>query len=213
MPSFRGFLPRLDFTPILFVSLIFGLLIVPVAVCAQDTSAASANQNNSASSSGGAAGAGAQSNALAGQNPDRAKALELFKDGKCEDALPMFQSLAAATPNDPLIQEGLGACLVAHAATLPDADARRQVRIAARGALLRAKALGDNSNYLNLVLPKLPEDGSEPAYSSRQDVDNAIRSAEAAFSKGDMDGALAGYQQVLQLDPQNYLAMLYSGDV
>lgn len=209
MPSFRGFAPRFNFTPILFLAPVFGLIAMPRAVPAQDTSAASANQNNSASP----AGAGAQSNALAGQNTDRARALELFKDGKYEDALPLFQSLAAANPNDPLIQEDLGACLLGHSATLPDAESRRQVRIAARGALMRAKALGDNSNYLKVVLPQLPEDGGGDAYSSRQDVDNAMRSAEAAFSKGDMDGALSGYQQVLQLDPQNYLAMLYSGDV
>jgi tetratricopeptide (TPR) repeat protein len=217
MPSFRGFAPRLNFLQILFLALVFGSIAIPRIARAQDSSSAPASQSNSANSANqGARNAAAptpQNGAAASQDPDRATAIQSFKDGKYEDALPLLQSQAAAHPGDPMIQEMLGGALLAHSVTLQDPEARRQVRIAARGALLRAKALGDSSNYINVVLPQLPEDGGGDAYSPRQDVDNAMRAAEAAFGKGDMDGALAGYQQVLRLDPQNYLAMLYSGDV
>jgi tetratricopeptide (TPR) repeat protein len=220
MPSFRDFAPRLNFLHILLLATFWGSIVCPRIVCAQDSSAApgpagQSDSENPANQGGGAnaAGAGAQNGVNASQDPNRAKAIQLFKNGNYEDALPLLLSQASVHPDDPMIQELLGGALLEHAATLPDPEARRQARIAARGALLRAKALGDNSNYINIVLPNLPADGGGSPYSARADVDNAMRAAEAAFSKGDMDGALAGYQQVLKLDPQNYMALLFSGDV
>jgi tetratricopeptide (TPR) repeat protein len=59
----------------------------------------------------------------------------------------------------------------------------------------------------------LPEDGSEPLFSSRPDVNEAMKGAEADFGRGDLDKAREGYLRVLLLDPGNYEAALFEGDV
>lgn len=144
---------------------------------------------------------------------DRKKALELYQQSRLEDALPLFERLSAVRTNDPVVFEALGACLFAHAVNLPDPEARKATRVRARQAFLKAKELGDHSNYLVAMLDQIPEDGGDPVYSSRKDVDDAMRAAEAAYGRGDFADALAGYSHVLTMDPKNYEAALFSGDV
>ncbi len=143
----------------------------------------------------------------------RQKAIELFQQNKYEEALPLFEDLTVSRPDDSTLQEFLGGCLFAHSVGLKDPEARRQFRLRARQAFLRAKELGDHSNYLTIELSGIPEDGSESPYSTRAEVDSAMREAEATFSRGDFPGAIAGYQQVLKIDPNNYEAALFIGDV
>ena len=71
--------------------------------------------------------------------------------------------------------------------------------------------MGDNSNLLRVVLESSP--GTAPKFSDRKEVDDVMREGESAFSKGDFKGALAAYERVLNLDPNNYEAALFSGDV
>lgn len=144
---------------------------------------------------------------------ERQKAIDLFQQNKFEEALPLFEELALARPNDAAVEEMLGGCLVAHAVNLPDAEQRRQTRLRARKAFLRAQELGDKSGYVTVALAQIPEDGADVVYSPRAEVDSAMREAEAAFSRGDFPGAIAGYAQVLKLDPSNYDATLFTGDV
>ena len=72
--------------------------------------------------------------------------------------------------------------------------------------------MGDKSQILQVMLES-PEDGSEVAFSQRKDVDNAMKAAEADFARGDLDKARLDYEGVLLLDPNNYEAALFSGDV
>jgi tetratricopeptide (TPR) repeat protein len=138
--------------------------------------------------------------------------MKLYDQNHYEDALPLFEQLTTVYPKDMVLQERLGMCLAAHAISLTDPDARRQTRLKARQAFLRAKELGDNSNLLQTALSQLPEDGSETPYSNKKEVDDAMRAAETAFGRGDLAGAIAGYTEVLRLDPQNYQAAAFSGD-
>jgi tetratricopeptide (TPR) repeat protein len=143
----------------------------------------------------------------------RQKAIDLFKQNRFEEALPLLEDLTVSRPNDALLQEDLGACLMGHAVNLSDPVLRRETRVRARKAFLRAKELGDNSNYLAIALSGIPEDGGDYSFSDRKEVDSAMRAAEGAFSRGDFPGAIAGYAQVLTLDPNNYAAALFTGDV
>jgi tetratricopeptide (TPR) repeat protein len=147
------------------------------------------------------------------EEQDRKEALQLYQQNRLEDALPLLEQLSTVRTNDPAIFEALGACLFAHAVNLPDPEARKAMRVRARKAFLRAKELGDRSNYLVVALDQIPEDGGDPVYSSRKDVDDAMRAAEAAYGRGDFADALAGYTRVLVMDPKNYDAALFSGDV
>jgi len=139
------------------------------------------------------------------------QAVELYKEGKFEDALPIYQKLHAAKPDDLVVLEGLAFCTLTHAQTLTDPVARKAERVKARQFVTQAQAAGDTSSLLK-ILTDIPEDGSESPFSSRADVDAFMQEGEATFVKGDLDGAIASYQQALALDPKQYSAALFIGD-
>ena len=143
----------------------------------------------------------------------RNRALLLWQQNDYAGALPLLDKLAAAHPADGVVLERLGGALAGSAQQVADAETRKKVLLRARSMLLRAKELGDNSNYLNVMLEKLPESGEVPAFSTRKEVDDALREGEAAFGKSDFAGAIAAYQRAYQLDPNDYHAALFTGDV
>ena len=145
-------------------------------------------------------------------DPERQHAVDLFKSGKFVEAMPLFEKLAADHPADAAIKEGWAFSVMSYAATLSDPELRKKARARARSIALQAKQLGDNSSLLQVVL-ELPEDGSEPPFSDRKEVDAAMKAAEADFVRGDFDKARDGYLRVLMLDPNNYEAALFIGDV
>jgi TolA-binding protein len=145
-------------------------------------------------------------------DPERQHATELFKSGKFVEAMPLFEQLAADHPTDAAIKEGWAFSVMGYAATLSDPELRRKARIRARNIALQAQQLGDNSSLLQVVLG-LPEDGSEGVFSERKEVDDAMKAAEADFVRGDYDKAQNGYLHVLMLDPNNYEAAVFMGDV
>ena len=154
---------------------------------------------------------------FASQAPDelamlKQQAIDLYKQGKFDDALPLFVKLDAAKPGDPQFLEALSFCTLQHAATLTDPVARQSERVKSRKLADQAKAAGDDSNLLKLILD-VPEDGSEASFSSRADVDQMMKAGEAAFAKGDFDTAIENYQRALALDPKQYNAALFLGDV
>ncbi len=147
------------------------------------------------------------------QPDERATAIDLYKKAEYLQALPLFEELVSLNPNDALLHEGLGSCLVQKAATLPQIEERRQMRIRARRELSEALRLGDDSQIVQVLLRMLPEDGSDPTFSDRQDVDAAMKEGEAAFAQSDFDAAESAYQRALLLDPKQYFAALFIGDV
>jgi tetratricopeptide (TPR) repeat protein len=145
-------------------------------------------------------------------DPDRRHAFEVYESGKMVEAMPLLEKVAADHPSDPVVMERWAYSIVSYAATLPDPDTRKKARARGRQIALKAKTLGDDSPILQLML-EIPEDGSEPTFSNRKDVDDAMRAAEADFARGDLEKARAGYLQALLLDPNNYEATLFIGDV
>ena len=143
---------------------------------------------------------------------ERAHAHELFMSGKFVEAMPLLEKLASDRPSDAAVKEWWAFSMMTYAATLPDPEMRKKARARARRIGFEAKKLGDNSNLLQVVLD-VPEDGSEPTFSNRKDVDDAMKAAEADFARGDLDLARQGYLQALLLDPGNYEAALFIGDV
>jgi tetratricopeptide (TPR) repeat protein len=150
--------------------------------------------------------------APAKDDPERQHALELYRSGKFVEAMPLLEKCAADHPSDVVIKEAWAYSVVEYAATLSDPELRKKARVRGRAIALEAKQLGDGSDLLQLML-QLPEDGSEPKFSDRKDVDDAMKAAEADFARGDMDKARDGYLRVLLLEPNNYDAALFIGDV
>lgn len=140
----------------------------------------------------------------------RRQAVELFRQDKHLEALPLFEDLAKANPKDSGVLVGLGACLVSQAATIDDENVAAKVRVRARKILLQARELGDNSTLTLNLLQLLPEDGI--IHYSQDPADVAMRDGEAAFSRRDFDQAIQAYSRALELNPKNYSAALYIGD-
>src|SRR4029077_10930688 len=145
-------------------------------------------------------------------DPERSHAIELYRQGKFVDAMPLFEKLVANHPSDYGVREGWAWCIFQYSATLPDPEDRKKARVRARAIAMQAKNLGDNSQLLQTMLEQ-PEDGSGPTFSDRKEVDETIKAAEADFARGDLDKAREGYLRAFLLDSNNYDAALFTGDV
>ena len=146
-------------------------------------------------------------------DPERKHALEVYKDGKMVEAMPLFEKLAATYPKDLVVWECWGVSTLGYSQTLDDPDLRKKARVRARTVLLKAKDLGDNSNLLQTLLGMLPEDGGNVTFSPSKEVNGVMQHAEADFARGDLDKARDGYIQASLLDPNLYEAALFTGDV
>jgi len=144
----------------------------------------------------------------------RQKASELFEQGKRLEALPLLEELVRTNPNDSPMLVALAACLIEHAATLPDQEGGGRERLRARELLDRAWDLGNHSTLamnLSQLLKQLPENGGIK-FSDNPQVEQAMRAGEAAFSRRDFNEALKDYSKALELEPGNYSAALFIGN-
>lgn len=143
----------------------------------------------------------------------RNRAFELWDRQNPVGALPYLEKLATMRPDDTLVLIRLGHSLLSSTASMEDTEVRKQTVLRARSLLLRAKELGAQSNLMEVLLEKIPENGELSEFSTRKEVDEAMREGEAAFSRSDFAAALAAYARALELDPNNYYATLFTGDV
>jgi tetratricopeptide (TPR) repeat protein len=127
-------------------------------------------------------------------------------------ALPLYEDLHTQRPTNNKYREQLAVCLMAKAIRVPPAESVA-IQNRAHALLLEAKAAGDNSNFLQILLEKTPD------HVSLKDVPTTVTSAqkllgkaETAFSSGDMKSALDLYKQAAETDPKMYEAPLYAGD-
>ncbi len=153
-----------------------------------------------------------------GQKPamaqKREKAEELFAAHRLTEALPLLEELAEANPEDARLQFQLGFALLAQVMHAEKLEERTGLRIRARKAFVNARELGDESELVKALIESIPIDGTENLEYSKNPIADAImRQAEMYFTSGKMKEALEAYQQTLIVDPKNYHAALFSGDV
>jgi len=129
-------------------------------------------------------------------------------------ALPVLEKLLVYEPNNPDLYFYLGFAELAKGQITAGSGERKDLRIRARNTFLRAKELGNTQTVLDALIQSLPLDGSDgPAFTQNKEANDLMNQAEASFSQGKLDDALAGYRKALQLDPKLYHAALFSGDV
>src|ERR1700730_7540274 len=145
---------------------------------------------------------------------ERKRAFQFFKDANYTEALPVFEKLAVAAPNDREVVETLGFLVLGQAIYLQDPEARKRARLRARELLTRAEKMGAEDALLKTMLAAIPPNGGDDiSFSTKKEVDEAMREGEAAFAKGDYTKAAEMYQQALLFDPKLYTAALFTGDV
>jgi len=142
------------------------------------------------------------------------QATALLKENKYTEALPILEKIAAAEPNDGETQFFLAFALIGQATNTKDNAARKALRVRARQAFVKAKALNYDEPKIDAMILGLPEDGSDsPGFTSNAKANQLMEEGEALFSQGKPDEALKKYQEALELDPKLYHAALFSGDI
>jgi tetratricopeptide (TPR) repeat protein len=145
---------------------------------------------------------------------ERRRAFELLDESKMVEALPILEKLATRNPQDKEVQFVLGFCLFARSRDITDPVLHKQERLRARSYLVRAKEMGVTEPVLEQLLATIPPDGGEAAkFSTKPEVEAAMNEGESAYTRGDLDKALAAYSRALQLDPKLYEAALFAGDM
>lgn len=148
---------------------------------------------------------------------ERKRAFQLVEENKFPDALPVLEKLAAAKPDDAGVLERLSLSLIALAGTSKKSpELVRNDLVRARALAEKSRQLGNDSQIIEMILEKIPANIpnfplDEPKKQSP--AEEALMDAEADFSKGNLEKALAGYEKAAQLDPKLYEAPLYIGDV
>ena len=144
------------------------------------------------------------------QDDEAARANVLFQAGKRPEALPLYEDLAQAHPNEQLYAERLADCLGAEAVQLSDPAKIKAVRIREREAAKRAVALGDTAEFVRQMANLDPD---QPLYSGIISPAKALLTeAEKAYTAGDFPAAMAKYTAAAEADPHLYEAPLYAGD-
>src|SRR2546423_887150 len=150
------------------------------------------------------------------QSPDpklRQQAIDVYELNNFVAALPLLEKAAEAYPDDLVILSRLGFALYANSTDEKDPATRQKVRDRARSILLKSQSLGDDSNLTRMALDTLSNpDASQIPFSNIRTAEAAIREGESAFTRGDMDKAIAAYKRALDADPNLYDAALYAGD-
>ncbi|HET9366123.1 MAG TPA: tetratricopeptide repeat protein [Candidatus Angelobacter sp.] len=142
------------------------------------------------------------------------KAIELTDRENYVEALPLLEKIVALDPKDHEMHLRLGFALMAQTNVTPDEAEKKSLRIRARESFIKAKETGDHHPVVDAMISSIPADGTEGApFSQNKQASSLMDEAEAFFSQGKLDEALADYQKALVLDPKLYNAALFSGDV
>lgn len=144
------------------------------------------------------------------QDQKASQANALFVAGKRIEALPYYEDLAKAYPNEMLYQERLADCLGAEAVQLSDPAQVKAVKIRERDAAKQAVALGDKAEYVRQMANLDPD---TPLYAGiTSPGKDLLAEAEKAYTAGDFDTAMTKYIAAAEADPKLYEAPLYAGD-
>ena len=145
---------------------------------------------------------------------DRDRALELYNSGDHLHAFPLLAKLAAADSNDRPVLFRYAFTVLENSKLLADSAARKAERAHARAVMARVLVLDAKDPLAEAFVRAIPVDGGQDVtYSKNTVVDAAMRRAEKAFAGGDKVGAMAGYRDALGIEPNEYNAATYLGDV
>ena len=144
------------------------------------------------------------------QQDEAARANALYNAGKRPDALPLYEDLVKAHPNEWLYAERLADCLGAKAAQSDDPAEVKAIRKRERDIAKRAVELGD-PNYFAQLMARIDPDGPVKIAATSPGGD-LLQQGEKAFTAGDYRAAYEKYSLAADADPKLYIAPLFAGD-
>jgi tetratricopeptide (TPR) repeat protein len=138
----------------------------------------------------------------------------LFEQSNLVEALPWLEKLLKAEPDNSDLHRMLGEALMAKAVHVETEEESKALRKRARESFIKARDLGDTSEYVRIFIGSIPPDGGgRSKYSSIPASDAATLAGEQAFTSGKIDEALGHYKRAHELDANNYYAPLFAGNM
>ncbi len=142
------------------------------------------------------------------------KITELIAQNKNLEVLPLLEQLVASEPNNAWAHRQLGFAYISKTAVDTTQEAKKESRIKARKALVKARELGYEDLQMDGLIDGLSVEGFEKGkFSFNPKADKVMDEAESFFAQGKMDKALEKYQEAFEIDSTIYYAALFSGDV
>ena len=159
---------------------------------------------------------------------ERKQANELFLQGDKLQALPLYEDLCRQDPTIAAFAEREGSGLIAAADVETDPAKKNALHDQSVAAFRRAKLLGDNSPLVQTALGMEEDRENAVAAEKANPVPSAgaagnplstnpqalqwMQQAESAFAKNDTATAFADFKKAAEIDPNSYMAKLYTGD-
>ena len=152
-------------------------------------------------------------NKLRKKDSEYDSAMDFFDKYRYYLALPLLEQLSDRLPDDAVMLDRLGVCLIMQSVFPADRNERKDMRARARGLLVKAKKQGMEDDMLEYYLRVIPEDGGEDdVFSEQKEVEESLTDAENAFKVRDFQKSILLYARTMEMDPTNYKAVMYVGD-
>lgn len=143
-----------------------------------------------------------------------AKGLQFFEQKRYVEALPHFELLVKAIPDNPKLRFLYGFCLVAQSKQTDDAELAKQSSAKALEQFKTAKQLGykDEMNDALISILSGESSGENESYSKNPEANKLVAQGENYFAQSKYEESIKAFQKALELDPNIYAAALSMGD-
>ena len=144
-----------------------------------------------------------------------AKAVLYFQAGSYAEAIPYFETVLKANPNEPKVHFLYGFCLVAKSKQISDPAAAKQLSAKALEQFKTAKQLGLNdpsNDALIQILSGEPSAGGTHQYSENEQAEKYMTQGESLYAQSKYDEAVKMFEKALAADPKLYQAGTSGGD-
>lgn len=143
------------------------------------------------------------------------KAITLFQQQRFQEAIPHFEVVIKAIPDQPQARFMYGFCLVAKSKQVGDGEEAKKLSAQALEQFLKARELGlktpENEALIALLSGKsVPS--SEPVYSLNKEAEKHMVEGESLFAQSKYRDAIKRFEKALALDPKIYQAAISGGD-
>lgn len=142
------------------------------------------------------------------------KGVQFFEQKRYIEALPHFEILVKAIPDNPKLRFLYGFCLVAQSKQTDNTELAKQSSAKALEQFKTAKQLGYQDEMNDALIKILSGETSaeEANYSKNPEANKLVVEAENYFAQSKYDDSIKAFQKALELDPNIYQAALSLGD-
>jgi tetratricopeptide (TPR) repeat protein len=144
------------------------------------------------------------------------KALLLFRAQQYIAAIPYFEIVVKAIPDEPNSRFMYGWCLLVKSKQTKNADEAKRLSARSLEQLTEAKRLGAGNpeldGLIDLLSGKATAAPDSPAFSLNKEADGLMVEGENLFAQSEYDKAIKKFEKALELDPSIYQAAISAGD-